>query len=70
MLYGLRFGVKKYNVCDYKISNFMKTCIFNTFPIMVHFMWTVPWNMPSILYQVMKNFRTERFFIAYVILKC
>ena len=38
MLAGLRFGDKEYNVCDYKISNFNETCIFNTFPIVVNFM--------------------------------
>ena len=37
MLSELRFGVKKYNLCDYKISHFMKTCFYNTFPIMVQY---------------------------------
>ena len=37
MLSESRFGVKRYNVRDYRISQFMKTCISNTFPIMVKF---------------------------------
>ena len=61
MLSGLRFRNKEYNVCHYIISNLMKACIFNTFPIMVHFMKTVPRNMPSFIYQVIKKLRAEHF---------
>ena len=55
-----------YSVCDY---HFMKTCIINIFPIMiVHFMRTVPRNMLSIIYQVIK--KEQNIFVAYGILKC
>ena len=70
MLSELRFGVKKYNVRDYRISHFTKTCISNTFPIMVKFYVNSTLKYAVNYIPGTKNSRAKQFFLAYVILKC